>query len=146
MKEKKDRVDDALHATKAAIDEGIVPGGGIALIKARKSITGKSIGSQIVYEACSAPFRKILSNAGYSDENIYKIMTSLPDKLVWGGYDLKNDKYVNMKDKGIIDPAKVVRCALENAASVASIVLLTEGAIIDIPEEKNTAVDPQQFY
>jgi chaperonin GroEL len=146
MKEKKDRVDDALHATKAAIDEGIVPGGGIALIKARKSITGKSIGSQIVYEACSSPFRKILSNAGYSDENIYKIMTSLPDKSVWGGYDLKNDKYVNMKDKGIIDPAKVVRCALENAASVAGIVLLTEGAIIDVPEEKNTAVDPQQFY
>jgi chaperonin GroEL len=146
MKEKKDRVDDALHATKAAIDEGIVPGGGIALIKARKSITGKSIGSQIVYEACSSPFRKILSNAGYSDENIYKIMTSLPDKSVWGGYDLKSDKYVNMKDKGIIDPAKVVRCALENAASVAGIVLLTEGAIIDVPEEKNTAVDPQQFY
>ena len=73
-------------------------------------------------------------------------MTSLPDKSVWGGYDLKNDKYVDMKDKGIIDPAKVVRCALENAASVAGIVLLTEGAIIDVPEEKNSAVDPQQFY
>ena len=129
MLEKKDRVDDALHATKAAIEEGIVPGGGAALLYARESIDNCNIGAGIVYKACGKPFEQILINAGHDSVEAqmlgkYQLVNSGND--TWAGYDLKKDKIVNMKEAGIIDPTKVTRLALENAASVAGTVLLTE--------------------
>lgn len=136
MKEKKDRVDDALQATKAALEEGIVPGGGAALIHAREHIDRISIGSDIVYKACGSPFKKILTNAGIDQEYIYHASNTLLNSDHWTGYNLKTDEFVNMKEAGIIDPAKVTRTALENAASVAGTVLLTEAIIVDKPEDK----------
>jgi len=146
MKETKDRVDDALHATKAAIEEGIVPGGGAALLYAREAITKSRaelssdiyIGKQIVYKACSAPFMKILTNAGYSESECYNLINGLgitSDK--WNGYNIKTEAYKNMKDAGIIDPSKVTRNALENAASIAGTVLLTEAAIVEIKDKES---------
>jgi len=135
MREKKDRVDDALQATKAALEEGIVPGGGSVLIHARNSIYVEDIGSQIVYNACAAPFKKILSNAGYEQEDIYNAINSVTGGDMWDGWDLKSEDFVNMKEAGIIDPAKVTRIALENAASVAGTILLTEAVVVDKPEE-----------
>ena len=136
MREKKDRVDDALQATKAALEEGIVPGGGAVLLHARNSIDISDIGSQIVYNACAAPFKKILSNAGYEQEDIYNAINSVTGGNYWYGWDLKAEDFVNMKEAGIIDPAKVTRIALENAASVAGTILLTEAVIVDKPEDK----------
>ena len=144
MKEKKDRVDDALQATKAALEEGIVPGGGSALLYARESITKSReeldnsiyIGKNIVYKACSSPFMKILNNAGYSDGECYELITKMDPSDNWMGYNLKTETFVNMKEAGIIDPAKVTRTALENAASVAGLILLTEAVVVDKPEEK----------
>jgi chaperonin GroEL len=138
MKEKKDRVDDALQATKAAIEEGIVPGGGVALLYARNEIQNRNtIGGNIVYKACSAPFTKILSNAGYDQMEIYSLINRLFDtRDNWRGYNLTSNEFVNMKNTGIIDPTKVTRCALQNAASVASTILLTEAVVVDKPEEK----------
>ena len=141
VKERKDRFDDALHATKAAIEEGIVPGGGVALLHMRDLIEVNDIGSQIVYEACSAPLKKILSNAGVEQEKIYQIMNDIKNETSWMGYDLQSEKVVNMKEAGIIDSAKVTRTALENAASVAGTILLTECTIVDKPEEKNSTPD-----
>ena len=137
MKEKKDRVDDALHATKAAIEEGIVPGGGTALLYASSGLKGDTTGARIVIEACAKPFNQILVNAGF-DEVKGQI---LADNLVnsgndtWAGYNIKTDKVVNMKEAGIIDPTKVARTALQNAASVAGTVLLTECTVVDEPNE-----------
>ena len=141
VKERKDRFDDALHATKAAIEEGIVPGGGVALLHMRDLIEVNDIGSQIVYEACSAPLKKILTNAGVEQEKIYQIMNDIKSETSWMGYDLQSEKVVNMKEAGIIDPAKVTRTALENAASVAGTILLTECTIVDKPEDKNSTPD-----
>jgi chaperonin GroEL len=141
VKERKDRFDDALHATKAAIEEGIVPGGGVALLHMRDLIEVNDIGSQIVYEACSAPLKKILSNAGVEQERIYQIMNDIKKETSWMGYDLKSEQVVNMKEAGIIDPAKVTRTALENAASVAGTILLTECTIVDKPEDKDSSPD-----
>ena len=141
VKERKDRFDDALHATKAAIEEGIVPGGGVALLHMRDLIEVNDIGSQIVYEACSAPLKKILSNAGVEQERIYQIMNNIKNETSWMGYDLKSEEVVNMKEAGIIDPAKVTRTALENAASVAGTILLTECTIVDKPEDKDSSPD-----
>jgi chaperonin GroEL len=139
MKEKKDRVDDALHATKSAIEEGIVPGGGATLIHARIGIANRdTIGSQIVYNACAAPFKKILENAGYEPEDIYNAINEVNSGNYWYGWDLKEEKFTDMKEAGIIDPAKVTRCALENAASVAGLILLTECTVVDKPEEKKS--------
>ena len=141
MNEKKDRVDDALHATKAAQEEGIVVGGGAALLYARESITKKNeIGPGIVYKACGKPFEQILINAGHDSVGAqmigkYKLVDSGND--TWAGYDIKNDKIVNMKEAGIIDPTKVTRVALENAAAVAGTVLLTECIVVDEPKEEN---------
>jgi chaperonin GroEL len=145
MKEKKDRVDDALHATKAAIEEGIVPGGGAALLYAREAITKTRteldsdihIGKQIVYKACASPFMKILTNAGYSESECYGLINKLDGKDQWIGYDIKSEIYANMKNVGIIDPSKVTRCALENASSIAGTVLLTEAAIIEIKDKED---------
>jgi len=144
MREKKDRVDDALQATKAALEEGIVPGGGAALLYAKGAIEGKDIGSNIVIQACIKPFTQILVNAGY-DEVAAKIIA---DNLInsgndiWAGYDIRNEKTVDMKEAGIIDPAKVTRTALENAASVAGTVLLTECVVVDDPEDKEDNNNP----
>jgi len=142
MKETKDRVDDALHATKAAIEEGIVPGGGSVLLYAREAITEKEvkfgsdihIGKKIVYKACAAPFMKILTNAGYTEGECYGLINQMGDNN-WKGYNLKSETFVDMKEAGIIDPAKVTRNAIENAASIAGTVLLTEAAIIEIKDK-----------
>ena len=149
MKEKKDRVDDALHATKAAIEEGIVPGGGTALLYASSGLEAKTTGAQIVIEACSKPFNQILVNAGF-DKVKGQI---LADNLVnsgndtWAGYNIKTDEIVNMKEAGIIDPTKVARTALQNAASVAGTVLLTECTVVNEPSEDNNQpqMDPSMM-
>ena len=149
MKEKKDRVDDALHATKAAIEEGIVPGGGCALLYASSGLEAKTTGAEIVKKACSKPFSQILMNAGY-DKVEGRL---LADKLInsgddaWAGYNIKTDKITNMKKSGIIDPTKVVRLALENAASIAGTVLLTECTVVDEPEEDDNKpqIDPSMM-
>jgi len=149
MKEKKDRVDDALQATKAALEEGIVPGGGSALLYAREAITyskeekndHRFIGKQIVYRACGKPFEQILLNAGFDLQEIYSISNEIGKMgevgtKPWFGYDIKKEAIVNMKERGIIDPAKVTRTALENAASVGGLILLTETVVVDKPEDK----------
>tara|TARA_R110002073_G_scaffold118618_1_gene257766 strand:- start:22 stop:1638 length:1617 start_codon:yes stop_codon:yes gene_type:complete len=148
MKEKKDRVDDALHATKAAIEEGIVPGGGTALLYASSGIEVKSTGASIVVEACAKPFNQILINAGFDPVK----GQILADQLInsgddtWAGYNIKTDKIVNMKEAGIIDPTKVARTALLNAASVAGTVLLTECTVVNEPSEDNQQqIDPSMM-
>ncbi|WP_036156784.1 MULTISPECIES: chaperonin GroEL [Maribacter] len=139
MKEKKDRVDDALHATRAAVEEGIVAGGGVALVRA-KSVLAKvstenedeATGLQIVARAIEAPLRTIVSNAGGEGSVVIaKILEGKGDY----GYDAKSEKYVEMMKAGIIDPKKVTRVALENAASVAGMILTTECALTDIKED-----------
>jgi chaperonin GroEL len=136
MKEKKDRVEDALHATKAAIEEGIVPGGGMALLHARNGIKDfNNIGSKIVYEVCSSPFKKILSNAGYVQEDIYNALSGATGGDYWYGFNLKEDDFDDMKKIGVIDPTKVTRTALQNAASVAGTILLTEAVVVDKLED-----------
>ena len=148
MKETKDRVDDALNATKAAIEEGIVPGGGTALLYAKGAIKGNDIGAEIVKQACSQPFTQILMNAGW-DEVDGRIMA---DNLIntgndaWTGFNIKTMKKVNMKEAGIIDPAKVTRTALENAASVAGTILLTECTVVDSPSDNSSPqIDPMSM-
>jgi chaperonin GroEL len=150
MKEKKDRVDDALHATKAAIEEGIIPGGGTALLYASSGLEAKTTGAQIVIEACAKPFNQILINAGF-DKVKGQI---LADNLInsgddtWAGFDIKTEKTVNMKEAGIIDPTKVARTALQNAASVAGTVLLTECTVVEELNEdsKNQSqIDPSMM-
>tara|TARA_R110000796_G_scaffold31150_1_gene82867 strand:- start:8407 stop:10032 length:1626 start_codon:yes stop_codon:yes gene_type:complete len=150
MNEKKDRVDDALNATKAAIEEGIVPGGGTALLYARNSIINDNIGAGIVYKACGKPFEQILINAGYESVEAqmlgkYQLVESGDN--TWTGYNIKTDKVVDMKKAGIIDPTKVTRVAIENAAAVAGTVLLTECIVVNEPkeEEKQHQIDPSQM-
>ena len=135
MNERKDRVDDALHATKAAIEEGVLPGGGVALLYARESIkNSNTTGGQIVYKACDKPFEQILVNAGYdkTDAQVmgkYKLVDSGNDH--WAGIDIDKGKVIDYKEAGVIDPTKVTRLALQNAASVAGTVLLTECTITE---------------
>jgi len=139
MKEKKDRVDDALHATRAAVEEGIVAGGGVALLRAKKVLTDinaenadEATGIQIVSRAVEAPLRTIVENAGLEGSVVVaKVAEGQGDF----GYNAKTDEYVDMLGAGIIDPKKVTRVALENAASVAGMILTTECALIDIKEE-----------
>jgi len=148
MKERKDRVDDALQATKAAIEEGIVPGGGAALLYARGNILfaegEDNIGARIVHQACGKPFSQILTNAGYEEVKsliLADTLTNSGDEDVWTGYNLKTEEMVDMKEAGIIDPAKVTRTALENAASVAGTILLTECVVVEDPDNKDE-IDP----
>ena len=148
MKEKKDRVEDALHATRAAIDQGIVPGGGMALLYAGQSLNlQKGLGVRIVYEACQAPFIKILTNAGYDNREIVDIINSLvkQEPSSWIGWDLETETEVNMKEHGIIDPFKVTKSALENAASVAGTILLTECVVADEVSETSTEDPTKQL-
>ncbi|MGA0042452.1 MAG: chaperonin GroEL [Flavobacteriaceae bacterium] len=144
MKEKKDRVDDALHATRAAVEEGIVAGGGVALVRAKSLLSSlktdnadEATGVQIVAQALESPLRIIVENAG--GEGSVVVAKILENKGNFG-YDAKNDAYVDMIKAGIIDPKKVTRVALENAASVAGMILTTECALVDIKE--NTPAMP----
>ena len=153
MRERKDRVDDALNATKAAIEEGIVPGGGAALLYARGTILfadgEDNIGARIVHQACGKPFSQILTNAGYEEVQSMILADTLVnsgDEDVWTGYNLKTESMVDMKEAGIIDPAKVTRTALENAASVAGTILLTECTIVDTPSDNSSPqIDPMSM-
>jgi chaperonin GroEL len=149
MREKKDRVDDALHATKAAIEEGIVAGGGAALWYAREALNPTTTGAEIVYKACGKPFEQILVNAGFDamqSQILGNEMREIADNDGWIGWNLKTEKFVNMKTEGIIDPTKVTRTALQNAASVAGTILLTECTIVDeIKEEDQNQIDPSMM-
>ena len=147
MKEKKDRVDDALHATRAAVEEGIVAGGGIALIRA-KNVLGKlkplnadeETGIKIIFKALEAPLRTIVENAGVEGSVIVaRVLEASRDAY---GYNAKTGTYTDMFKAGIIDPKKVTRVALENAASVAGMILTTECALVDIKDDKEAAMPP----
>lgn len=137
MKEKKDRVEDALNATRAAIEEGIVPGGGIALLNAVRSIlkqksdlTGDTLtGFKILLKACESPLKTIVENCGLSGEVVLSEIDKTSDEI---GYNAKTNEYVNMLEAGIIDPKKVTRIALQNAASVAGMILTTEAVLIPV--------------
>jgi chaperonin GroEL len=141
VKEKKDRVEDALNATRAAVEEGIVPGGGVALLRAKKAV-GKltdsnpdvQTGINIVLKAIEAPLRQIAENSGV--EGSIVVNKILENKSETYGFDAQNEEYVDMIDKGIVDPAKVVRAALQDAASVASLLVTTEAMIADTPKEQ----------
>src|SRR5882762_6081645 len=143
MKEKKARVEDALNATRAAVEEGIVPGGGVALLRASKAIDrvkaegDEKVGAMIVKRALEEPIRQIVENAGLEGSVIVEKVKSetAPNR----GYDADSMEYVDMVQAGIIDPTKVERVALQNAASIASLLLTTEALITDIPEEKSAA-------
>jgi chaperonin GroEL len=139
MKEKKDRVDDALHATRAAVEEGIVAGGGVALLRAKSSLTSikadnadEATGIQIVFRAVEAPLRTIVENAGLEGSVVVAKVSEGKGNF---GYNAKTDEYVDMLKAGIIDPKKVTRVALENAASVSGMILTTECALVEIKEE-----------
>jgi chaperonin GroEL len=142
MKEKKARVEDAMHATKAAVEEGIVPGGGVALLRASKALAGlklggeQQIGVRIVARAVEEPLRWIATNAGHEGAVVVaKVKEMGPEE----GFNALNDKYENLVRAGVIDPAKVVRTALQNAASIASLMLTTEALVSEIPEKTSNA-------
>jgi chaperonin GroEL len=146
MKEKKDRVDDALNATRAALEEGIVAGGGVALLnsgsefdKIKSSNSDEATGIQIINKAIEAPLRIIVENSG---EEGSVVMSKVLEGNRNFGYDAKEGKFVDMLKNGIIDPKKVVRVALENAASVAGMILTTECALVDIKEETPPQMPP----
>lgn len=152
MKEKKDRVDDAQHATAAAIEEGILPGGGVAFIRSLPALNALSeklegderTGAKIISRALSAPLRQIAENAGKEGAIILQEVEKLSENH---GYDAREDKFVDMIESGILDPMKVARCALENAVSVAAMLLSTEAIIADAPEEdKAQQASPQMDY
>ncbi len=146
MKEKKDRVDDALHATRAAVEEGIVAGGGVALVRTKDKLAklksenaDENTGIQIVDKAIEAPIRTIVENAGGEGSIVISKVLESKDSV---GYDAKNEEYVDMLKAGIIDPKKVTRIALENAASVAGMILTTECAVVDIKEDTPAPMPP----
>ena len=140
MKEKKDRVDDALHATRAAVEEGIVPGGGVALIRAQKAVCGLSLtgdeatGAAIVYRAVESPLRQLVANAGREAALIVEKVKNLEAPTM--GYNVVTDEYEDLLVSGVVDPTKVTRSALQNAASIAGLMLTTECLITDLPEKK----------
>jgi len=147
VKEKKDRVEDALNATRAAVEEGIVPGGGVALLRAKKAV-GKitnensdvQAGINIVLKAIEAPIRQIAENSGVEGSIVVgKIMESKSETF---GFDAQNEEYVDLVEKGIIDPAKVVRRALQDAASVAGLLVTTEAMVAELPKEPAPAMPP----
>jgi chaperonin GroEL len=146
MKEKKARVEDALNATRAAVEEGIVPGGGVALLRASTKIDGlklegdEKVGAMIVRRALEEPIRQIVENAGLEGSVIVEKVKA--EKVATRGFDAESLEFVDMIDAGIIDPTKVERVALQNAASVASLLLTTEALVTDLPEEKAAAAPP----
>ena len=141
MKEKKDRVDDALHATRAAVQEGIVPGGGVTLLRCSEKIINlkgenedQKLGINIVYKSLFAPIKTILSNAG--EENIDVIINAILNNSGDYGYNARLKKFENFFKTGVIDPAKVTRLAIENAASISGLLITSDCVISDIKEEK----------
>ncbi len=155
LKEKKHRVEDALSATRAAVEEGIVPGGGVALINAMSALDDlkgdtedEQIGINIVRKALEVPMRKISANAGKDGsviiENVRRMQAEKKDINL--GYNVMTEEYVDMIEAGVIDPAKVTRGALENAASIAAMILTTEALITDVPEENAPAAPPMPEY
>jgi chaperonin GroEL len=146
MKEKKARVEDALNATRAAVEEGIVPGGGVALLRASSAIDGlklegdEKVGAMIVKRALEEPIRQIVENAGLEGSVIVEKVKA--EKVVTRGFDAESLEFVDMIQAGIIDPTKVERVALQNAASVASLLLTTEALITDLPEDKPASAPP----
>lgn len=140
VKEIKDRLDDAINATRHALEEGIVIGGGAALLYASMKLKGiemenfdQNHGLKIVQKALEAPCRKIVQNSGY--EGSVVVQKLINDQDLTQGYDAYNDTYVNMFERGIIDPTKVVRTALVDAASIASLMITTETAIVELPKK-----------
>jgi chaperonin GroEL len=145
MKERKARVEDALHATKAAAEAGIVPGGGVALLRAMKALDAlklkgdEAIGLKIVKRALEEPARQIAENAGLEGS---VIVQEIKNRNIYEGFDAATEKFVNMIEAGIIDPTKVTRSALQNAASVAALMITTEALVTEIPEKKPPAMPP----
>jgi chaperonin GroEL len=145
MKEKKARVEDAMHATKAAVEEGIVPGGGVALIRTSKALeslkldSDQQIGVNIVARAIEEPLRWIASNAGHEGSIVVQ---KVKEMKLEEGFNAQTDKYENLVHAGVIDPTKVVRSALQNSSSIASLLLTTEALVSEIPEEKKEAPAP----
>jgi len=146
MKEKKDRVDDALHATRAAVEEGIVAGGGVALVRAIESLEGlegsnqdETIGIQIIRNALEAPIRAIANNAGVEGSVVLQKVKEGKGSF---GYNARTDEYLDLKKAGVIDPTKVTRIALENAASIAGMILTTDCVVSDLPEQNDNAGMP----
>jgi chaperonin GroEL len=147
VKEKKDRVDDAMHATKAAVEEGIVPGGGVALLRAKATIGKLSgdngdiqAGINIVLRALEAPIRQIAENSGV--EGSIVVGKVLADKSQTFGFDAQTEQYVDMLTAGIVDPAKVVRVALQDAASIAGLMITTEAMVAETPKKKEAPAMP----
>ena len=140
MKEKKARVEDAMHATKAAVEEGIVPGGGVALLRAQKAIESlkasgdEAVGVAIVRRSLEEPLRQIAGNAGFEGA---VVVAKVREMKAEEGFNALSDEYENLVEAGVIDPTKVVRSALQNAASIASLLLTTEALVSEIPEEKD---------
>jgi len=147
VKERKDRVDDAMHATRAAVEEGILPGGGVALLRATEALKriktqneDQKHGVEIVRKAIQAPARQIASNAG-ADGSVIVGKVLEKDQYSFG-YDAQNGEYVNMMSKGIIDPTKVVRAAIQNAASVAALLITTEAMVAELPKKESAPAMP----
>ena len=143
MKEKKARVEDAMHATRAAVEEGIVTGGGVALVRAMASLdnlaiedTTEKVGAEIVLRALEDPLRQIARNAGQEDS---VIIARVKDEGGNVGYDALKDEFNDMFKAGVIDPTKVVRVALQNASSIAALMITTEALIAEIPEKEPPA-------
>jgi chaperonin GroEL len=146
MKEKKVRVEDAVYATRAAVEEGVLPGGGVALLRAAKSLRPPQAdedfpqdsvtGYEIVLRACLAPLKQIAANAGANGGLVAEKVASLPENM---GYDARFGQYVDMVQAGIIDPTKVVRCALQNAASVATLLLTSDALVAEMPKGRRNA-------
>ena len=140
MKEKKARVEDALNATRAAVEEGVVPGGGVALLRTSKALDklklegDERVGASIVKRALEEPIRQIVENAGLEGSVVVEKVKM--ESTATHGFDAETLEYVDMLQAGIIDPTKVERVALQNAASVASLLLTTEAVITELPEEK----------
>ena len=140
MKEKKDRVDDALHATRAAVEEGIVPGGGVAYLRCQKAIDtlelagDEKVGAEIVARAIEAPLRKLVSNAG---QEAALVVAKVKADKGSNGYNVRTGEYADLMKCGVVDPAKVVRTALQNAASIAGLLLTTDCMVTDLPEKKD---------
>ena len=151
VKEKKDRVDDALHATKAAVEEGIVPGGGVALLRAKAAVAKLTTdnpdvkaGINIVLRALEAPIRQIVENAGV--EGSIVVGKILENKSETYGFNAQTEEYVDMLKAGIVDPAKVVRTALQDAASVAGLLVTTEAMVAEAPRRESAPAMPGRRY
>ena len=143
MKEKKARVEDAMHATKAAVEEGIVPGGGVALLRAATALDGlaldgdQQIGANIIHRALEEPMRWIAQNAGL--EGSIVVQKVRETDALEEGFNAQTEVYENLVNAGVIDPTKVVRTALQNAGSISSLLLTTEALVSELPEEKKEA-------